>query len=192
MSAAVLIALNSAVNYSFLAAKTGQGLYNKIALYCSLGSSIGLAILVCCNEKEDGRIHGIASVVFFVLYEVYMIIVTLRLLSTRWAGATQAQQYRALPASVGTKIVCTCISFVSLVLFVIWSGHWSKHHIGIAVCEWVGVMCIQVFNLSCWMEFTDAFGIATVLRDGVDGRGAYAPLGKRSLPALFYATPAAK
>lgn len=60
---------------------------------------------------------------------------------------------QCLPSNLLIKIVFGVVSAVCLTIFVVFSMHWGKHHIGIALCEWTGVLCIQFFNLSVWTEY---------------------------------------
>lgn len=69
--------------------------------------------------------------IFFVGYLVYMILTAIRFHRSNTEG------WRRLHArTVYVKTALCVICFVDLALFAVFSQHWGRWHIQIAVCEW--------------------------------------------------------
>jgi hypothetical protein len=148
-----LLFFNTVLMWGFLQTVTpGRSKIDKVALVLSGFASLGLGIVGAVNEQEDNPIHSGGSfdcrvfhalilisfsfvvggaVVFFFMYEVYMVIVT-----TRFWRADAESRRRISSVSMAIRVFLTGACFISLALFVVYSGDWHKNHIKIAFCEW--------------------------------------------------------
>eukprot|EP01119_Soliformovum_irregulare_P003870 TRINITY_DN14918_c0_g1_i1.p1 TRINITY_DN14918_c0_g1~~TRINITY_DN14918_c0_g1_i1.p1 ORF type:complete len:244 (-),score=61.94 TRINITY_DN14918_c0_g1_i1:56-787(-) len=154
ISTAMLLECNSILMLAYL---NTSGLRGKRSwdlasfVIVSLGC-LGLAIVGAVNEKENGGIHGGAAVAFFVCYQVYMIIITRRLMANG-TGTVSSTRIKAIIASY-----CG----VALLAFFYFSTDQHKYHIPIAICEWTGVAGIILYNLSFVYEYGTTVKIQAV------------------------------
>jgi len=157
ISSAVFLQLNSVLMLFFLNSYQfgGRRASDVIALVIVSVACSGFAIVGAVNEKENGTLHGASAIVFFVGYEIYMIMITQRLWS--YKGSPRVSNFSAL-----LKLGLTSFCGVALILFAFMSGDQSYYHIPIAVCEWLGVACIIAFNLSYCLEYGQTLDLAAL------------------------------
>eukprot|EP01111_Echinosteliopsis_oligospora_P000612 TRINITY_DN1068_c0_g1_i1.p1 TRINITY_DN1068_c0_g1~~TRINITY_DN1068_c0_g1_i1.p1 ORF type:complete len:267 (+),score=75.14 TRINITY_DN1068_c0_g1_i1:122-922(+) len=142
-----LIFINATLFYFYVGGSKfgGRRVVDKVALVMCGISAIGLMIVGAVNEQEDNSVHSAGALVFFIAQWVFELMATLRL------------RNHSSKFSVYAKAIISVGSFISLALFAIYSGHWGKYHIRIAVCEWCGVLFIMAFHLSFACEFKDEY-----------------------------------
>eukprot|EP01101_Sappina_pedata_P000809 TRINITY_DN1098_c0_g1_i1.p1 TRINITY_DN1098_c0_g1~~TRINITY_DN1098_c0_g1_i1.p1 ORF type:complete len:260 (-),score=103.74 TRINITY_DN1098_c0_g1_i1:105-830(-) len=127
--------------------------FDKIAFFLSFVASLGLITLAACNEAEDDHIHSIGAIIFFFLFEAYMILETHRL----WKNSI------VTTTSLRIKTALTLFGAVALGLFTFMSKHWGEYHLEIAVAEWVGVLSILLYVGSFAIEFSDTLDVGAFL-----------------------------
>eukprot|EP00013_Stygamoeba_regulata_P013364 CAMPEP_0177669752 /NCGR_PEP_ID=MMETSP0447-20121125/23654_1 /TAXON_ID=0 /ORGANISM="Stygamoeba regulata, Strain BSH-02190019" /LENGTH=278 /DNA_ID=CAMNT_0019176731 /DNA_START=132 /DNA_END=967 /DNA_ORIENTATION=- len=118
-------------------------------------SCLALAVVGVVNEREDDAVHSTAAVIFFAGYLIYEILTICRIVGV---------QPRVSPAVVlgmdGLEVLCagealvltafTAAALVGYVVFAILSQNTLR-----ALCEWLGVLGIVLFNMSFTMEYAD-------------------------------------
>eukprot|EP00026_Physarum_polycephalum_P012144 Phypoly_transcript_12420.p1 GENE.Phypoly_transcript_12420~~Phypoly_transcript_12420.p1 ORF type:complete len:209 (+),score=34.09 Phypoly_transcript_12420:182-808(+) len=139
--------------YFYIDSKISKSVYDKVSLVLAFVASLGLATLAAVNEQEDNSIHGTAAVIFFFGYEIFMGISCARLASCPSVNRKSLRIKRTIAG------VCA----VLLGLFIYFSSHWSKYHIQIALCEWVAVLLILLYNGSMCYEFTEEFAAEMIM-----------------------------
>jgi len=117
---------------------------------------LGLGIVGAVNSEENNTLHGVSAVVYFVGYEIYMFIITFRL-------APYTRGPRITPASITIKMILCGICAVALAIFIVLSAVGGNNKVYIAMCEWTGVLCIIMFNLSYLYEYGHDLDLAALL-----------------------------
>lgn len=129
---------------------------NRAACGVSALSCVFLIVLTVCSENEDDRVHSVSAVIFFVLYLVYMGLVTTFLSAVVDAHKTSVAL--VTKTSLRIKQVIALANFASLAgLGTLASMGWGKHANMIAVCEWAAVLLILAFNASFIHEFSGSY-----------------------------------
>jgi len=158
ISSALLLELNSVLMLFFL--NTPEFGRNKsvdyIALYVVSLACFGLSMVGAINEQENNPVHSAAAVAFFIGYEFYMCVITYRLNSVRKTST------KITPLSINIKLILSSICGVALLLFFYFSTSWGTYHLYIAICEWVGVYSIILFNLSYISEYKTNLDLAAL------------------------------
>jgi len=132
---AVLLQLNSVLMLYFLQnTQTKQSLaFDKVCVALATIACTGLASVGAINEQEDNPVHSACAVVFFFLFEAYMILISARL----YPYCSFSSRCRGIPlisnSSILTKIALTSYNAVALSCFIYLSGDWGKNQPYIAV-----------------------------------------------------------
>ncbi|KJE95595.1 hypothetical protein CAOG_06033 [Capsaspora owczarzaki ATCC 30864] len=180
ISSALLIMFNAYLVWAISGSSASKS--NTVAFISALGGAAGLAVVGAVNEAEDNSVHGTAAVIFFFLYELYMIIITVNLFHVR--GKT-AQGYRAVSDfSLTLKVFALTVGTVALALFVYMNSDWGKYSLQIAICEWTGTMMIQLFNISFVFEYGTDYKLDATIVNSV---ASYAAPKQPALPLMFVA-----
>eukprot|EP01137_Pigoraptor_chileana_P004276 Opistho-2@2607 len=167
ISGAVLMIINVVIMYTYLATLRLQATsfgpkYDMTSMILGTVASLGLATVGAVNEEELLPVHDGAAVTFFGLYQVYMILVTLKLqrCSANVFGSRLSPDRAAL--SLKIKTVAACVSLGALLTLLVLGLNFDENRTGIAVMEWLSTLCVQFFNLSYCIEFTDDFTLSTI------------------------------
>eukprot|EP01027_Heterolobosea_sp_BB2_P011940 GEZU01017328.1.p1 GENE.GEZU01017328.1~~GEZU01017328.1.p1 ORF type:complete len:341 (+),score=95.12 GEZU01017328.1:58-1080(+) len=172
ISTAIFLNLNSALmllyQHNKKSAFGGIRASDYIGLAICTLACIGLGILAAVNEDENTHIHGTAAVIFFVLYEVYMVYIIFRLGFQGGIAELQPAERARVAFSVKIKIAIAIVDGVALVLFAHMSQHWGRYHIQIAISEWIGVLGIILFNSSFCIEFGNDLFLGALLASAND------------------------
>eukprot|EP00117_Sycon_ciliatum_P013288 scpid21268/ scgid14009/ len=135
MVAAFLQATNVLINYN---ATRGSYAFPKLTALAGALGSFALGMLTVVSEDDDKRLHIAFTISFFALYELYMISLSINGRHDQRLDAT----------SFGIKWILAALVLVDMILFIVLSQHWSKYTTAVALTEWVGVLGIQVFNMT--------------------------------------------
>src|SRR3989338_8006055 len=123
-------------------------------LYAWLGSlgAFGLMLVAACNEREDMTIHGTGAGIFFVGQLIMMIGFTIRAFRLSHISGSDTTR-----ADARFKLWTTTIAALAGIGFLIWGSNYGKNEPKIAICEWLAVLMIMLFNGSAIPEFTSTF-----------------------------------
>jgi len=159
ISSAIFLQLNSLLMFFYLNSQD----FGKRQTSDTFGivivsiACLGLGIVGAVNSEENNTLHSVSALVYFIGYEIYMFIVTFRL--APYSGGP-----RITPISITIKKILCAIVAVALIIFIILSaGGWGNNKTYIAMCEWLGVMCIIMFNLSYLYEYKTDLDLAALL-----------------------------
>jgi len=121
----------------------------------SLGTS-GMTIVGACNEDENNTLHTIGAVIFFVCYQIYIMIITIRLYPSPNTKSN----------SIIIKTILTIYSLIALIIFAILSLiNFDKYHTTIAFCEWTSTFAIILYNLSFCHKFGNDLYLGAFVQD---------------------------
>lgn len=150
---ACLIFCNAVLFYFYIGYKSARSAWDKVGVVLAGLASSGLAVVGAVNEQEDNAVHSTAAVIFFFAYEFFMVL-----------GASRLSRIPStLPRSLFIKRAIAAVTSVLLTGFVYFSQHWGKYHIQIAICEWLGVIFILLYNLSMVYEFSGEYAAEMIM-----------------------------
>jgi len=154
---ALLLWLNSLLMLYYLSSSQIGGILwtDNVAFYFVTAACVGLGLVGSINEKENGSVHGASAIVFFVGYQIYMTAVTIRMKSLGQLIS---------PISVIVKTVLASICGICLLSFFYLNTDFGYYHIQIAMCEWTGVFCIILYNLSFCFEYKQDMDLSAYIQ----------------------------
>lgn len=147
--------------------KTAANDWNKVLLFAALFAVLCLSIVgaVCSSEaspecRGNSKIHYAAAITFFVVYDIYMVVLLAASKSPR-TGARHVFHW-----------VCVCVSILSKMRFLVgFESHLpvflaaamnSSSFPGLALFEWCDVGVIISFTASYTAEVGGQYGVALV------------------------------
>lgn len=119
---------------------------SKLALFLGLLTSFALSVVGVVNEVEDNTVHSAAAVVFFIGYEINMIVLT-------WLLPQYEKENRPMNLAYFFRQLCLVLTTVDLIVFIYFSTNRGKYQVYIAVCEWSATLLIFMFNWSFAGDF---------------------------------------
>lgn len=131
---------------------------NNVLIYLNWTASFGLAGLASVNEREDDRIHGIMTVIFFLCMLAYQICVCVFLgahLKKYGLHIIDATSYKLQVGILSALIGVTAV-------FGVLSGNWGKHALWLAILEWTMIFLIMIWNCSFYKTLNSGFYMSIV------------------------------
>jgi len=150
-ASALLLALNQLLIYFYLrSSRGGRQSGSSISYWVGGLGALGLCGVAAVNEDENGLIHGISAGFFFVGQLLMMSFQTGRSFKLVLHGSSSMRL-----RNVRYKLTLTVVAIILGLAFAYFSTNWGKYHIEIAICEWLAVFIILLFNMSFISEMGD-------------------------------------
>jgi len=154
---AALLNLNSLLmlfyQHNTKLAEGGATCFDKFAFSLATLGCFGLMVVGAVNEVENNTIHSTAAVIFFVAYEIYILMITY----TMWDFSGPKS------TNLIVKLCLSIYGLVALILFAFMSSNWGKYGTDIAFCEWTGTIAIVLFNMTFVFEYGDQLNLGVIL-----------------------------
>jgi len=121
------------------------------AVSFGLVACAGYGVVSVVTERDDNLLHCTGALVAFFAYYCYAIATTSALHRRRREGAIGTTSLRC-------KFSCIAVGFFAIVCYCSLVANDAMDD-GVdgdrafAVCEWMAVLCMAAFNLSCWLDY---------------------------------------
>jgi len=150
-------------------------------------TGFGSASLV--TERDDNLVHSAGALVGFFAYYLYGIVLTAALHRCSAAGAVTR-------ASLGCKVGCLVLGLTALVAYGVLVANGALDHTtdgdeAVALCEWLSVLAMCLFNLSFRLEFSSDLRLMDVWPAAAKSLGAWYGLSASTEPLLAVEPPTA-
>jgi len=134
----------------------GATTFDKVSFSFATLGCLGLMVVGAVNEVENNTIHSTAAVIFFVAYEIYILLITYSMWDFSGPKST----------NLIVKLCLSIYGLVALILFAFMSSNWVKYGTDIAFCEWTGTIAIILFNMTFVYEYGDELNLGVVFQSG--------------------------